>query len=138
MEDSIRTTPPAGAPKVAACVSIRPEVQPEPGLVPECSARSTRCPAPSWKTLAVLLVIVSVSPVPKLLPGPGSYFQFAASTPVPAAPLKSSLQVRVKPAGGAPTAALAFGEAATVKNPATATVATTTAAAETPARSRRL
>src|SRR5947209_10721525 len=38
----IITTPPGGAPNVAACVSTRPEVQPEPGSVPECSALSTR------------------------------------------------------------------------------------------------
>jgi hypothetical protein len=39
--------------------------------------------------------------VPKLLlPGPGSYFQFARSAPEPAAPLTSSLQVRLKPGGG--------------------------------------
>jgi len=54
--------------------------------------------------LEVLLVIVSISPVPKLLPGPVSYFQSAPLTPVPAAPLKSSLQVVVKPAGGPGTA----------------------------------
>src|ERR1051325_12118964 len=99
------TTPPAGAPNVAALVSIRPEVQPAVGLVPECSARSTRCPAPSWNTLDVLLVMVSISPVPKLLPGPVSYFQVPVFTPVPDAPVKSSDQVVVKPAGGAPTAA---------------------------------
>src|SRR5256885_2476369 len=103
MEDCIITTPPGGAPNVAACVSTRPEVQPDEGLVPECRARSTRCPLPSWKTLAVLLVIVSISPVPK--PVPVSYFQVPVLRPVPAAPLKSSLQVVVKPAGAAGTAA---------------------------------
>ena len=45
--DSIRTTPPAAAPNVAACVSTRPDVQPEAGLEPLCSAVSTRCPLPS-------------------------------------------------------------------------------------------
>ena len=49
--------------------------------------------------------MVSISPVPKLLPGPVSYCQLPVLTPVPAAPLKSSLQVSVKPAGGAGTAA---------------------------------
>src|SRR3954470_19442625 len=44
----ISTTPPAGAPKVAACVSTRPEVQPARGSQLECSALRTRCPAPSW------------------------------------------------------------------------------------------
>jgi hypothetical protein len=53
----------------------------------------------------VLLVIVSISPVPKLLPGPVSYFQVPVFRPVPPAPVKSSLQVVVKPAGGAGTAA---------------------------------
>src|SRR6185312_13096565 len=101
------TTPPGGAPNVAALVSIRPEVQPAVGLVPECSARSTRWPAPFWNTLAVLLVIVSISPVPKLLPGPVSYFQVPVLTPVPDAPVKSSAHVWVKPAGGAGSAAAA-------------------------------
>src|SRR4051794_31788154 len=49
--------------------------------------------------------MVSISPVPKLLPGPVSYFQLPASTPLPDPPLKSSLQVRLKPLGGAGTAA---------------------------------
>ena len=66
IDDCIITTPPAGAPKVASCVSIRPDVQPVAGFVPLCSARMTRCPDPSWKTLAVLFVIVSISPVPKM------------------------------------------------------------------------
>src|SRR3954462_493172 len=116
MRDSIRTTPPGAAPKVAACVSIRPDVQPERGSVPECSALSARWPLPSWKTLLGLLVIVSISPVPKVLPGPVSYFQAPVSTPVPAAPVKSSLQVSEKPAGGAAPAATAaaWGAAAPV------------------------
>ena len=45
---SIRSMPPAGAPKSARWVSIRPEVQPPRGSVPECSAWMTRWPAPSW------------------------------------------------------------------------------------------
>src|SRR4029077_15111803 len=52
---------------------------------------------------AVLFVIVSISPVPKLLPGPVSYFQSAVLTPVFAAPVKSSLHVSVNPDGGAGT-----------------------------------
>jgi hypothetical protein len=44
----IITTPPAGAPNVAAFVSTRPEVQPEVGFVPECNAFSTRWLLPSW------------------------------------------------------------------------------------------
>src|SRR5690349_3755071 len=106
------TTPPGGAPNVAAFVSIRPDVQPEVGFVPECSARSAMCPAPSRNTLEVLFVMVSISPVPKLLPGPVSYFQVPVFTPVPDAPLNSSLQVRLKPAGGAGAAAATAGAAA--------------------------
>ena len=58
---------------MADCVSIRPEVQPVFGSVPSCSALRTRWPLPSCETFAVLSVIVSISPVPKLLPGPVSY-----------------------------------------------------------------
>src|SRR3954470_7814451 len=100
IEDCMRTTPPAGAPNVAAWVSTRPDVQPARGSELECSARSTRCPAPSWNMFDVLLVMVSISPVPQLLPGPVSYFQVPVFRPEPEAPLKSSLQVRLKPGGG--------------------------------------
>src|SRR3954452_8397926 len=127
------TTPPGGAPNVAAWVSIRPEVQPVPGSVPLCRARRTRLPVPSRKTLAGLFVMVSISPVPKLLPGPVSYFQAPASTPDPAAPLNSSLQVRVKPAGGAGAAAWAGAEPARV---ATATVPARRRGADSSARRR--
>src|SRR5439155_20964630 len=121
-KDCIITTPPGGAPKLDDWVSMRPEVHPVVGLEPLCSARITRCPPPSWKTFAVLLVIVSISPVPKLLPGPVSYFHVPVSSPVPAAPLKSSLQVRLKPAGGGGMAALAVPGTATAMTPATPTV----------------
>src|SRR5438045_1807316 len=134
IDASIMTTPPGGAPNVAACVSNRPEVQPAPGSPPECRARSARCPAPSWNTLAVLLVIVSISPVPKLLPGPVSYFQTPVSRPVPAAPLKSSLHVRLKPAGGAGTAAGAEVPADAVRM--MPTTPTTSTMAESPVMSR--
>src|SRR3954463_3953979 len=127
------TTPPGGAPNVAAWVSIRPEVQLVPGSVPLCRARRTRLPVPSRKTLAALFVMVSISPVPKLLPGPVSYFQAAVSTPDPAAPLNSSLQVRVKPAGGAGAAAWAGAEPARV---ATATVPAMSSPADRTARRR--
>ena len=129
-----RTTPPAGAPKVAAWVSIRPEVQPARGSVPECSACSTRCPSPSWKTLAVLLVIVSISPVPKLLPGPVSYFQ----VPVSQAGAGRAVEVvapgegEARPAAAA-TAALAMPLPPSAMKPVTAMVPTTTAAADRPA-----
>src|SRR3569833_1226280 len=129
MDACICTTPPAGAPKVAACVSTRPEVQPAPGTEPSCSAMRTRCPAPSWLTLAVLSVIVSISPVPKLLPGPVSYFQVPVSRPDPLAPEKSSLQVVENPAGGA-------GTSAGLAVPADAPVAVVTGALAPAARAR--
>jgi hypothetical protein len=50
--------------------------------------------------LFVELVIVSISPVPKLEPGPVSYFQLAELTGDPAAPAKLSLNTVVQPAGG--------------------------------------
>jgi hypothetical protein len=62
----------------------------------------------------MLLVIVSCSPVPKLTPGPVSYFQLVALGAVPDVPSKSSRQRSENPAGGAavtsagePAAALA-------------------------------
>jgi hypothetical protein len=57
--------------------------------------------------LAVELVIVSVSPVPKLEPGPVSNIQLADEGEVPADPLKSSLKAVVQPAGGPGAAAWA-------------------------------
>ncbi len=66
--------------------------------------------------------MVSISPVPKLLPGPVSYFHRPWSMPVPDAPLKSSLQVSVKPDGAGGTAASAF----SVTTAVAATVTTTT------------
>src|SRR5437016_3517643 len=51
-------------------------------------------PCPSRCTLLVELVIVSISPVPKVAPGPVLYIQTDGSTPVPAGPLKSSDQTR--------------------------------------------
>ena len=41
---------------------------------------------------AVLLVMVSISPVPKFEPGPVSYFQTFVSSPEPAGPSNSSLR----------------------------------------------
>jgi hypothetical protein len=64
-------------------------------------------------TLLVEFVIVSISPVPKFEPGPVSYCQLEP-TPEPAAPLKSSLNSVVHPAGGPGTVAgrmAAFGRA---------------------------
>src|SRR5690242_7922924 len=65
--------------------------------------------------------MVSISPVPKLLPGPVSYFQRLWSMPVPEAPLKSSLQVRLKPDGVGGTAASALSVPTTVVATVTAT-----------------
>ena len=93
----IRTTPPGAAPKSSRFVSMRPEYQ----VVCVLVALMTSVPAPSLKTLAVLFVMVSISPVPKLRPGPVSYFHTVVSAPVPAAPVKSSLQKSVNPDGGA-------------------------------------
>src|ERR1700735_3080819 len=62
--------------------------------------------------LLVELVIVSISPVPKLEPGPVSYFQLAALTGDPAAPAKLSLNTVVQPAGGLGTVVAAAGCAA--------------------------
>src|SRR5690348_3201221 len=49
--------------------------------------------------------MLSISPVPNVLPAPTSYFQSVVLTPVPEAPVKSSLHVSVNPAGGAGTPA---------------------------------
>src|SRR5580692_6636947 len=99
MEAVTSSSPPAGAPTFAVFVWIRPEVQ----APPESIALITRCPLPSRKTLLVEFVIVSISPVPKLEPGPVSYIHWV-SAPEPAAPLKSSLNTVDQPDGGAGTA----------------------------------
>ncbi len=64
----------------------------------------SRLPLPSRWTLLVEFVIVSISPVPKLEPGPVSYIH-CESTPLPDAPLKSSLNTVDQPEGGPGTAA---------------------------------
>ena len=79
---------------------MRPEVQ----ELPLPSAVMSRLPLPSRCTLLVELVIVSISPVPKLEPGPVSYIHWE-SMPDPAAPLKSSLKTVDQPDGGPGTAA---------------------------------
>src|SRR5690348_18136856 len=63
----------------------------------------SRLPLPSRWTLLVELVIVSISPVPKLEPGPVSYIHWEPA-PEPAAPLKSSLKMVDQPDGGPGTA----------------------------------
>ncbi|MFF3889965.1 hypothetical protein [Streptomyces sp. NPDC001914] len=85
----------------------------------------------------MLLVMVSISPVPKLLPGPVSYFHRLWSMPVPDAPLKSSLQVRLKPAGGEGTAASAFSAPTRVVATVTATTGTSLSALLQPPRRGR-
>src|SRR4051794_19005237 len=104
MDAVTSSLPPAGAPATADGVWIRPDVQ----LLPEPNAISWRSPLPSSRTLLVELVIVSISPVPKFEPGPVLYIQFAVFTPLPAGPLKSSLNTVVQPAGGAGTAPWAW------------------------------
>src|SRR5579863_4978722 len=64
----------------------------------------SRLPLPSRWTLLAELVMVSISPVPKLEPGPVSYIHWE-SAPEPAGPLKSSLNTVDHPDGGAGTAA---------------------------------
>ncbi len=68
IEAEICIWPPAGAAKSVRAVSMRPEVQ-----LPEASRIGliSRCPLPSWNTLAVLLVMVSTSPVPHWAAPPG-------------------------------------------------------------------
>src|SRR5215472_1097327 len=63
--------------------------------------------------------MVSISPVPKLDPGPVSYFQFADDTIEPAAPEKPSLNTVVQPEGGGGTVVARAGRA----NPIPATKA---------------
>ncbi|HEY3904185.1 MAG TPA: hypothetical protein VGM14_09810 [Streptosporangiaceae bacterium] len=63
--------------------------------------------------MLVELVMVSISPVPKLDPGPVSYFQFAELTGEPAAPAKPSLNTVLQPAGGPGTVVADEGWAST-------------------------
>src|SRR5690348_5965829 len=96
----------------------------------------SRLPLPSRWTLLVEFVIVSISPVPKLEPGPVSYIHWEPA-PEPAAPLKSSLKMVDQPDGGPGTAA---GAAATeVAGSVAAAMATTgTAMIRAPVRHRRM
>jgi hypothetical protein len=85
--------------------------------------------------LLVELVMVSISPVPKLEPGPVSYFQLA-DTGDPAEPAKPSLNTVENPGGGPGTVVAAAG-------PASVTAAATAAATSVPMavtkiRTRRL
>src|SRR5690348_6837101 len=94
----------------------------------------SRLPLPSRWTLLVELVIVSISPVPKLEPGPVSYIHWE-SAPEPAAPLKSSLNMVDQPDGGPGTAAGAASapRAAAEASPACAAAAAATVGAATAA-----
>src|SRR5271170_1394859 len=100
MEAVTSSSPPAGAPTLALVVWMRPDVH----ELPLPSAVISRLPLPSRWTLLVEFVIVSISPVPKLEPGPVSYIHWE-STPEPAVPLKSSLNTVDQPDGGPGTAA---------------------------------
>src|ERR1700683_789225 len=99
------SSPPTGAPTFAVVVWIRPDVH----APPWSSAVMSRSPWPSRYTLRGELVMVSISPVPNLEPGPVSYFQ-ADDGALPAAPSKSSLNTVDQPAGGGGTST---GQAAT-------------------------
>src|ERR1700722_20938178 len=94
------SSPPAGAPTLALVVWMRPEVH----ELPLPSAVMSRLPLPSRCTLLVELVIVSISPVPKLEPAPGAYIHWE-SMPDPDDPLKSSLKTVDQPDGAPGTAA---------------------------------
>ncbi len=61
MEALTSSSPPAGAAKLSATVSIRPDVQ----LPPEFTGVMFRCPLPSSDTFAAEFVLVSTSPVPQ-------------------------------------------------------------------------
>ena len=74
--------------------------------------------------MAVELVIVSISPVPKFEPGPVSYIQFPPG-PLPDAPEKLSLKTVLHPegGGGTVTASAVLGKAAnTASRPAATSV----------------
>src|SRR5579859_4934686 len=101
------SSPPAGAPTLALVVWMRPDVH----ELPLPMALMSRLPLPSWYTLLVELVIVSISPVPKFEPGPVSYIH-CESAPEPDAPLKSSLKTVDQPDGGPGTVAGAAAAAA--------------------------
>src|SRR6202167_2714662 len=100
---------------------MRPDVH----EVPLPRAVMSRSPLPSRYTLLDEFVMVSISPVPKLEPGPVSYIQLDDGA-LPAAPLKSSLKTVDHPDGGPGTAA---GAAATAD---AAVAATAEAAADAP------
>ena len=89
----------------------------------------SRLPLPSRCTLLVELVIVSISPVPKLEPAPVSYIHWE-SMPDPDPPLKSSLKTVDQPDGGPGTAADAM--AAGTARPATTMAGAMRASASLP------
>src|SRR5579864_8955258 len=95
MEAVTSSSPPAGAPTLAEVVWIRADVH----ELPEPSAVISKFPLPSRYPLLVEFVMVSISPVPKLDPGPVSYIQLEPGG-VLAGPLKSSLNSVLQPDGG--------------------------------------
>src|ERR1700732_3966679 len=92
--------PPAGAPTLAEVVWMRLDVHEPPWF----SAVRSRLPLPSRYPLFVELVMVSISPVPKLEPGPVSYCQLDDGA-LCAGPVKSAPNPADQPGGGAGTAA---------------------------------
>src|SRR5580698_4333756 len=113
MEAVTSSSPPADAPTLAEVVWIRPEVH----EVPLPSAVMSRSPLPSRWTLLVELVMVSISPVPKVEPAPVSYIHWE-SAPEPEEPVKSSLKIVDQPDGAPGTvcgAALAVDRAASAE-----------------------
>src|SRR5215471_15512387 len=122
MDACTRSTPPGGGWKSERWVSSRPDVQ-LPAL--SLSALMWRLPWPSRKTLLVLELMLSTSPVPQFggppgAPWPRSKIQLEPDGEVLAAPLKSSVKMLVKPVGG--------GGAAASDAPGIATIATSAAA----------
>src|SRR3984957_16626148 len=100
MEAVTSNSPPAGAPTLAEVVWTRPEVH----ELPLPRAVMSRLPLPWRVPSPVEVVIVSISPVPKLEPAPVSYIHWE-SMPDPDDPLKSSLKTVDQPDGAPGTAA---------------------------------
>src|ERR1700727_2933860 len=119
------TVPDSSDSTLALVVWTRPEVQ----ELPLPRAVMSRLPLPSRCTLLVELVIVSISPVPKLEPAPVSYIHWE-SMPDPDPPLKSSLKTVDQPDGGPGTAADAM--AAGTARPATTMAGAIRASASLP------
>src|SRR5450432_4653271 len=105
MEPETSSSPPAGAWKLSATVSIRAEVH----ALPDFTGVRLRWPLPSWDRLAAAAVLLSTSPVPKFAVQPAplywvpmSFVQLADGA-APAAPVKPSLNTVVQPGGAGGT-----------------------------------